>query len=215
MQLLIINTLFCFILCSCTFMAHAQSFAEWWQQKKTRIQYLEQQVAALEAFKNTLEKGCAIQQLGIDTIEELKEEDYQLHYTNFKSQGVLHPVGEKIPEVSGIIALHIRLINEIDGSIDDWKHSPWLSAEELSDIETRYNMLGALGMDDLRRLDEVTSDGVLNMSDGERFKAIMSIGCNVDASLSFVLRSKERTNRLIEARRREAGDIDNLKSILP
>jgi len=49
MQTLIIFILPCIIFCTWGIAASAQNAAEWWRQKKTRIQYLEQQITALEA----------------------------------------------------------------------------------------------------------------------------------------------------------------------
>lgn len=216
MQLTIIAAIFfCFTWLICATTTQAQTSSEWWQQNKTRLEYLEQQMAALEAFRNTVEKGYAIEEEGLDTIETIKEEDYNLHYTFFKSQGIIHPVLKNSPEVSGIIALHLHVIMEMARTIADWCLSPWLSAQELSTIQGRYDLLRKICSEDLGRLEALTEEGLLNMSDGERLEAITAIGHSVDETLSFVLRNKDKTNRLIEERRRASGDIDNLKNMFP
>ena len=56
MQTLMLILLPCIIFCTWGVAATAQTVSEIWRQKNTRLQYLEQQVAALEAFKLTVEK---------------------------------------------------------------------------------------------------------------------------------------------------------------
>jgi hypothetical protein len=48
--------------------ATAQTITEIWKQKNTRIQYLEQQVADLEALKHTAEKGYKVAEEDIHNI---------------------------------------------------------------------------------------------------------------------------------------------------
>ena len=76
MQTLMLILLPCIIFCTWGVAATAQTVSEIWRQKNTRLQYLEQQVAALEAFKSTVEKGYKIAEEKIHDVENNKEEGY-------------------------------------------------------------------------------------------------------------------------------------------
>ena len=59
------DLLICFSLCAFSFQAaKAQTFAEWFQQKKTQIKYLTEQIAALEQYGNYVKQGYRIAQGG-------------------------------------------------------------------------------------------------------------------------------------------------------
>ena len=78
MQILILIVLPCIIFCTWICATAAQTLAEKWRQKNTRIQYLEQQIAALEAFKNTAENGRKTIEEDIHNIKKSKEEELNL-----------------------------------------------------------------------------------------------------------------------------------------
>jgi hypothetical protein len=177
--------------------ASAQNAAEWWSQNKTRIQYLEQQVAILAAFKKTIEKG------------------YNFHYTFFKLQGVLHTAGKHGPEISGIMALYTCLFHEMETAAQEWAFTPWLHSSERSEIEEEFVAQRRQAIKNTDRLLTLVEGDQLKMSDGERVEIIRSIGEDAGASLSFILWFKEDTNDLIEEREEGSGDIDHLKHLFP
>ena len=57
----------------------AQTFSEWFSQKKTQIKYLQQQIAALAAFTDDLQDGYHIIQKGTGVISDLCQGDFELH----------------------------------------------------------------------------------------------------------------------------------------
>jgi hypothetical protein len=215
MQLMIFIATYCFTICVCTIKAHAQTFSEWWQQKKTRIQYLEQQAAALEGLKNTVEKGYQIAEDGVDSIEAIKEEEYNLHYTFFESQGIIHPVIEGSPEISGILALYNRAMEIMIGICELWSDSPWLHPAEREQIIDDLNEERKKGLENIHRLTEIVEDNQLKMSDGERLEIIQSIGESADRTLSYALSYKRFVRAVIQQRRKDFNDIDDLKYLFP
>jgi hypothetical protein len=195
--------------------ASAQNAAEWWSQNKTRIQYLEQQVAILAAFKKTIEKGYKTAEDGIHDISNTKEEEYNLHYTFFKSQGVLHTAGKYGPEISGIMALYTCLHYEMATAAQEWAFTPWLHPSERSEIDEEFGEQSRQAIKNIDRLRTLVEEGQLKMLDGERVEAIRAIGEDAGASLSFILWFKEDTNDLIEEREEGSGDIYHLKHLFP
>jgi hypothetical protein len=62
-----------------------QTFSEWFRQKKTQIQYLKDQIVALKAYQDMLEKGYEIATKGLDDIGSIKEADWNMHADHFGS----------------------------------------------------------------------------------------------------------------------------------
>lgn len=51
----------------------AQTFNEWFKQKKTQIQYLIDQIAALQVYSQSLQKGYDIADAGLKFIHGIKK----------------------------------------------------------------------------------------------------------------------------------------------
>jgi hypothetical protein len=71
--------------------AYSQTLAEWTQQKKTQIEYLLDQIAANKVFIDYAQKGYAIAKLGLNTIEDIKSGDFNLHRDLFHSLEIVNP----------------------------------------------------------------------------------------------------------------------------
>ena len=57
----------------------AQTFSEWFRQKKTQEKYLIQQIAGLEVYAGYLKKGYKIFDTGSKTISKIKSGDLNMH----------------------------------------------------------------------------------------------------------------------------------------
>src|SRR3954463_9131175 len=63
----------------------AQTWDEWFKQKKTQVKYLEEQIIALHVNGNYLEEGYKIVQGGLSAIHDIKNGDFNLHKDYFSS----------------------------------------------------------------------------------------------------------------------------------
>lgn len=66
-------------------MAHAQTFNEWFKQKKTQLEYLVDQIAALKAYGSVVNRGYEIAGDGLASIFYNKDGDYRQHSDYFIS----------------------------------------------------------------------------------------------------------------------------------
>lgn len=57
----------------------AQTFSEWFQQNKTQLKYLRQQIEALQAYSQTVQQGYALAERLTDSIWVIKAGDLGLH----------------------------------------------------------------------------------------------------------------------------------------
>jgi len=63
----------------------AQTFGEWFQQKKTQIAYYAEQIAALKAHRELLRQGYGIVQDGLQVARDLRKGEFDLHEHYFQS----------------------------------------------------------------------------------------------------------------------------------
>lgn len=69
----------------------AQNFQEWWQQKKTKKQYLIEQIAALQAYGTVLKKGYELTEQGLGLIHTIKSGDFVQHQDHIGSFSNVNP----------------------------------------------------------------------------------------------------------------------------
>ena len=136
--------------------AKAQDFDEWFEQKKTQLSYLEQQIAALEAYDHVTAKGYLTTGLETDTIGAIAQQDFREHQDYFTSLRTVNSAVRGSPSVNAAIALGAKIASLA--------------------IET--NILDPLLPDctsDLAWLNKLISDDSLQMTDQERLNAIEAI----------------------------------------
>lgn len=61
----------------------AQTWSEWFQQNNTQLQYLQEQVAALQAYNATQQNGYAVTTSGLVVIDTTEEGDLLQHQEHF------------------------------------------------------------------------------------------------------------------------------------
>src|SRR5674476_818487 len=95
-----------FIILTLIFIAadsHAQTWDEWFAQKQTQKKYLLQQIAALQTYISTAEKGYKIASDGIHTISNIKNGELNLHSLFFNSLKTVNPKIKNATIVAEII----------------------------------------------------------------------------------------------------------------
>ena len=90
--------------------AGAQTFAEWFQQKKTQIKYMVQQIGGLQLYLGYLKKGYNIADKGWNTVKGLKNGELNLHQDYFNGLQTVNPEIKKYSRVAEIIALKYQII---------------------------------------------------------------------------------------------------------
>src|ERR1019366_7395881 len=119
----------------------AQTFAEWFRQKKTQIRYLEQQIAALKVYTGYLEKGYHIAQSGLTTIGEIKNGEFSLHQTFFSSLSQMNPAIGAGARVAEIIALQLSIIEKYTTCYQQVRQSHVFNSGEINTVYTVFTSL--------------------------------------------------------------------------
>src|SRR6185436_2817513 len=166
-------------------LANAQTLAEWTQQKKTQIEYLLDQIAANKVSIDNLEKGYEIAKTGLNTIQNIKKGDFNLHRDFFGSLEIVNPKIKTYTRVADIIAYQVRIVKNISTTIKNLKESGQFNTDELDYSKAVFENL----LDEcVKNVDElylvITSDE-LQMTDDERIKRIDQLYTDMQDKYSF------------------------------
>src|SRR6185312_8561740 len=119
----------------------AQTFAEWTQQKKTQIKYLEQQIVGLEVYTTYLHKGYKIVGEGLSVISDIKNGDFNMHNNYFNSLKRINPNLEKYFRIADIISLQLGIQNTCDKAVQNTKENTWFTGSEVTYIQDVFTKL--------------------------------------------------------------------------
>lgn len=150
----------------------AQTLAEWFQQKKTQIQYLGDQIAALKAYAVIAKKGYAIAKSGLATIGNIKKGDFAVHSNYFSSLAKVNPNVKAYTKIAGIISMQIAIVKECQKQRKDIQRSGEFNSNEIVYLEKVFDNLLQGCTEIMNQLIAVTTDGLLEMKDDERIQNI-------------------------------------------
>src|SRR6188768_3427858 len=83
--------------------SNAQTVDEWLKQKETQIKYLVEQIGALKAYGEEMNKGYDIAHNGLTNVFNSKGGDYQLHSNYFLSLWRVKPGVKSYSKVLSIL----------------------------------------------------------------------------------------------------------------
>lgn len=161
--------------------AQAQTFAEWFAQKKTQKKYLLQQIAALQVYSGYLKQGYSIAASGLGHITDYLHSENTLHTAYYARLKTADPVVKNNPMVKDILAWQqdilkkTREISQVSGlSAAEKDYLGRVGAAVLKDCEQQLNILR-----------KVTGNDQLEMSDAERLALITKIHSAIQSNYRF------------------------------
>jgi hypothetical protein len=188
--------------------SQAQTTAEWTKQKKTQIRYLLEQIAANKIYIDYIEKGYGIARNGLNTIQNIKRSDFNLHRDFIASLGNVNPKIKAYARVADIIAYQIRIVRNSSVTIKNLRQSNQFTIEELEYSKTVFENL----LDEcLKNMDElylIITSGELQMKDDERIKRIDKLYADMQDKYSFCESFSEECSVLAMQRLSEQAEIN-------
>ncbi|HET7117760.1 MAG TPA: hypothetical protein VFI29_14800 [Hanamia sp.] len=190
----------------------AQTFAEWFQQKKTQKEYLVQQIAALQTYIEFAEKGYRIAKEGLTTIANFTKGEFNLHTDFFNSLKNVNPEVKRYVKVAETISLQVQIVQNCNRAIRKFKNMDAFSNDELSYIGSVFNRL----LDDCdKSLDEliiIITDGKLEMKDDERIERIDKLYVEVQDMSMFLKNFTGDAQSLAVSRLKEETDVQTIRA---
>jgi hypothetical protein len=170
------------IILSCSAHAlNAQTFSEWFRQKKTQIKYLIQQIAAYEVLLDQTTKGCNIAQTGLTFIGDVKKGEFDLHTTYFNSLKVVSSPVSKYSRINDIITYE----NAIMSNFKKILQTKNMNAAEMNYLNAVYNNLNNECNKSLDELIDIVTDDTYTMKDDQRIKRIDAIYYDMKDKYAF------------------------------
>jgi len=194
---------------------YGQTFSEWWQQKKTRIKYLEAQDAALAALRLTTENGYEGEEEGLDSISTIKAEEYQLHQKYFGSLLIVNPKIKNSSQLVASLQMENDVVDMVATNLHNYTQTPWLSSNERTLINSVLTGLTTDIHESVKSLRDLITDDYLQLSDGERTRAIDTAAKQIINLYDYTLANIVNINQLIETRQETAAELEKLKNLYP
>jgi hypothetical protein len=193
--------------------AKSQTFAEWFQQKKTQKKYLLQQIAALQIYIGYLQKGYSIAKNGLTEISDFKNGEFNLHSDYFSSLKNVNPKIKNYARVADIISFQIKIVQTYHQTYRQVKKSRALNTDEINYI---YRVFGRLLDDCNANIDELitlTTSGKLEMKDDERFERIDALYKDMQNKYTFTKTFSNEVIELAAERLKEKNDVQTSRLI--
>lgn len=187
----------------------AQTFGEFFNQKKTQKKYLLQQIAALEVYAGYLKKGYQIVDGGLTTIRDISNGEFKLHNVFISSLKQVSPVIRKDARIAEIIALQLSILK----AFGEIKSNALLSVDNLNYIALVADGIITACYADLEELLLVITSGKLEMQEDERLERLDKVYISMLDKSAFTQDFCNHTAQLIRQRASEQNEIGNLMNM--
>lgn len=191
----------------CAQSVSAQTFKEWFRQKKTQKEYLIQQIAALKVYLKHLKKGYDIVQKGLTTVGDIKQGKFDLDIEYIESLRNVNTAVSGSVRVANIIAYQKAIMIEFRKLIDRANESDFLTIDEKKYVGDVYSNMLEESEVSLEELDRVVSDATFEMKDDERIKRIDLLYVDMKDKYSFTKYFSNSTRQLISQRAKDEHEI--------
>ncbi len=192
--------------------SYAQTTAEWLQQKKTRIRYLVQQVAAFQMYLNDLKKGYRTVKNGLGVIDDIKHCDFDLHHDYFSSLSVVRANIKGNSKVQAIADLQVQTVST-SKAIRKLFASSFLLPCEQGYITATINNVMQKCLEDMDKLMTLTTSGKVQMKDKQRLDQINVLYQSAQDKYSFTVHLKQSTQLLLQLRMKEKTNASTIHSL--
>lgn len=192
-------------------MLHAQTFEEWFKQKETQIKYLVEQIGALKAYGEVINKGYDIAHNGLTNVFNSKEGDYRQHNNYFLSLWKVKPGVKSYSRISSI--LNMKADIEKQYRLIKSSATEFLNDKERTYVNSVYGNLIYSCNDLADELKMIINNDQLQLKDDERIQRIDKIFGEMQDRYQFSQSFASEIKLLVISRLKEANDVSKLNSL--
>jgi hypothetical protein len=193
--------------------ASAQTWDEWFRQKKTQIRYLVEQVSALRMYGSAVKKGYEVANSGLQNIGQLKESDLALHQEHFAS---LLQVSKGVKD-SKVLQRMISLQTAIQRLNTGCRKQLSKEGEFTTDEKGYFTKVFDNVMKESTAMGQeavlLTAHGNYQMMDDERLKRLQALLINTEQLYVFLRQFTNCLATMALSRMREQTDAKRLRSL--
>ncbi|QEC73761.1 hypothetical protein FSB73_20905 [Arachidicoccus ginsenosidivorans] len=184
----------------------AQTFSEWFKQKKTQKKYLLAQIAALETYAIAVEKGYQTARSGLSTISDLKESNFLQHAIHFNTMTMVSPEVKNNPRVAAIAAMEDRTAGMLKRLMARKDLNRWLTTKENASLKSFQQQTTKEAAKELNYLELLVTDNTLQMTTAERIQQIETLYGKVKRDYSDILVFIRHSEALLQSRQHQAAE---------
>ncbi|RXK81290.1 hypothetical protein [Filimonas effusa] len=191
----------------------AQTFAEWFKQKKTQTKYSLAQVVALQGYAGVLRKGYNIAKDGLGIINSIKSGDFRQHSEYYSSLRNVSPKVKSDGAYITTVMLQLRFMEVYKRIKSDALGSEWLSASDK--FYTQRVLDGALSKcsENAEMLSSLSADGQLQLTDDERMQRIHAVKDEMQDLYVFIQHFAGNVRVLMANRKTEIMESRKLQKL--
>ncbi|RPD44048.1 hypothetical protein [Paracnuella aquatica] len=190
-----------------TTLCQAQTFDEWFRQKKTQKKYLIEQIVALNAYLGYVQKGYSIAQKGLNMIGSVKQGDYDLHKGFFLALSDINPNIGKYAKVADIVALQLKALQQYRNVTKQVKANGQFNGEEVDYINKVFSSVLEDCASIIIQLTDIITPSALEMKDDERLGRIDALYADMQEAYTFAQSFGAEVNLLGVQRIKEKAAI--------
>lgn len=186
----------------------AQTFDEWFRQKKTQREYLAKQIVLLQQYMGYAKKGYDIAQKGLTTISQIKNGDYSLHKVFFQALNEVNPLISGYPKANALLSSLTWSDMTCKNSIKEVNTSGFLST---GDVEYILSVLENVKTENDKSIEDfllIITPDELQLSDSERLDRLELLYGKVLDRQSFLSSFRGEIKILESQRRVDLKDIE-------
>lgn len=205
------NKMFCILLlllCSGATI-QAQTFSEWFSQKKTQKKYLIEQIAALKIYSGYLKKGYDIGKKGLGTISRIKNGEFNLHRDFFGSLSIVNPAIKSDPRIASVEKMQIAILDIKSQVLASLTSVTIVSQKEKQYIKDVFGRLVENCDHLLEELADVALSKNLTMKDDERLNRIDKIYLEMEDNFRFANYFSNQLAALVASRKQDLREADH------
>ena len=191
----------------------AQTGEEWTQQRKLKLQRLQEQIAANYVYIEYMQKGYAIVSGGLQTIRAIKDGEFTLHLHFIDSLRQVNPRIKIMVKVAEIIAGQLRIVNKNKQAIEAVRASEQFTSKEVNYCSRVFDNLLDECLKTINALVMVITSGQVSMSDGERIQRIDQLYIDMQEQEGFTASFSNELGVLAVHRLTERTEINYSKKI--
>ncbi|WP_316834981.1 hypothetical protein [Pedobacter nutrimenti] len=187
----------------------AQTFSEWFRQKKTQKKYLIEQIAALQVYIGYVKTGYDIGKKGLTLIGDIKNGDFNLHKGYFQSLVNVNPEIKKYSRVAEVMALQQRILRIQSKTRRQLRDGDLLTDKERQYCEQVFDRLLEDCGHSIDDLIQTATDGTLTLKDDERLQRIDRIYEDMLDKHAFVVQFSSSAMELVTHRNVDVREAEN------
>ncbi len=193
--------------------AKAQTWDEWFNQKRTQKKYTLTQIAKLRLHIGYLKEGYNIIQNGLNLVSTIKEGDFRLHHLYFTRRKKVSSKVKMYAKVSDIISMQLKMFSAYRNSYLQLKQAGEFKYDETNYIFQTIGNLINLAFTNIDNLTTIITDGALDMSDDERLSRVDELWLQMSQIYQDLFSFINRVKILSLQRTHELSDLQTLKNL--